>query len=329
MKRVKWAILGPGRIAVQFARGLQLLPEAQRYAVGSRDAGRAEAFAREYGFEKAYGSYEELVADEAVEAVYVATPHPMHVEAVLLCLEHGKHVICEKPFAVNAAEAARMIEAARSRKLFLMEAMWTRFLPGVRKAVALIREGAIGQPRHVAVDFGFRAEVDPQSRLFAPALAGGSLLDVGVYCLSFLSLVFGQQPERIQSHLSIGATGVDEAATALLNYGGGRSAFMLSAVRVNTAQEAIIYGDAGSIRLPEFWHAQHLLLKNADGEQPFHLPFEGFGFQFQIQEVMDCLSRGETESAIMPLSETLAILQTMDSIRFQNKLRYPFEEQEA
>ena len=329
MRTVKWGIIGPGRIANRFAEGLTQLPEAVKYAVSSRNLDRAQEFARAHGFEKAYGSYQELVEDREVEAVYVATPHPFHEEAVLLCLRHGKHVLCEKPFAVNAQQAARMIAEARDRKLFLMEAMWTRFLPAVRKAMALIEEGAIGEPRHVAVDFGFRSEVDPESRLFAPALAGGSLLDVGVYCLSFCSLVFHQQPDRLQSHLSIGATGVDETATALLNYRGGRSAFVHSAVRVNTAQEAVIYGGLGSIRLPEFWHAQHLLLKNAEGEQPFHLPFEGFGFHFQIQEVMDCLSRGETESRIMPLSETLAIMQVMDSIRFANNLRYPFEEQQS
>ena len=325
MKKFKWGILAPGYIANRFAQGLAVIPDAIPWAVGSRDLGRAQAFAEKYGFHKAYGSYEELAADSEVDAIYVATPHPFHEQAVLLCLNHGKPVICEKPFAANLVQAQKMVNLAREKGLFLMEAMWTRFLPAVKKAMALIEEGAIGTVRHLSADFGFRTDVRPEGRLFDPAMAGGSLLDVGVYNLAFCSLVFGSQPDRLQSHLVLGETGVDEVATALLNYRGGRSAFVMSAIRVNTAQEAVIYGESGSIRMKEYWHAQELQLHNQDGQQTFHLPFEASGFQFQAMEVMDCVRKGLLESPRMPLDETLALARTMDRIRFDNQLRYPFE----
>lgn len=326
MKTIRWGVLAPGRIANSFAEGLKTLPQGEAYAVASRDLGRAQEFAKKHGFKKAYGSYEELVRDEAVDAVYVSNPHPFHEESVILCLQHGKAVLCEKPLAVNQHQVERMIAAARENKVFLMEAMWTRFLPAIRKAVELIQGGAIGKLRHIMCDFGFRAHVDPEGRLFAPQLAGGALLDVGVYNLAFISMIYGDQPESIQSHLTLGETGVDEIATALLQYSDGRSAFSLSSVRMNTSQDALIYGDEGLIRLPEYWHGQSIHLKNRSGEQTLHLPFEASGFQFETQEVMDCLTRGERESAIMPLSESLNIAKMMDQIRKAGGLRYPFEE---
>lgn len=325
MNAIKWGILAPGTIAHRFAQGLAQIPGAIPHAVGSRDLGRAQAFATEYGFKHAYGSYEELVADPEVDAIYVANPHPFHEQATLLCLKAGKAVLVEKPFAANLAQAQHMVDMARANKVFLMEAMWTRFLPAMVKAKQLIEEGAIGEVRHIAVDFGFRADIDPEGRLFAPALAGGSLLDVGVYTLSFCSLVMGQAPERIQAHLHIGSTGVDEEAQALLSYPGGASASVYSAIRVDSTSEAQVFGTKGSLRLPQFWHTQTFTLKNEAGEQRFDLPYAASGFQFQAMEVMDCLSRGLSESPRMPLDESLAIMAQMDQMRAQGGLRYPFE----
>ena len=325
MKQFNWGILAPGRIANSFAQGLAVLPGAACWAVGSRDLGRAQDFADRHGFQKAYGSYEDLAADPEVDAIYVATPHPWHEQAVLTCLKQGKAVICEKPFAANLEQAQRMVDMARERRIFLMEGMWTRFLPATRKAMELIGGGAIGKVRHVVADFGFRSEVDPESRLFAGDMAGGALLDVGVYNLSFCSMVYGRQPDRVQSHLTLGATGVDEAASALLNYKGGQSAFAYAAIRVTTRHEAVIYGEEGHIRLPEYWRARKLLFSNKDGEQVLDLPFEASGFQFEAREVMDCLANGLAESPLMPLQESLDVMRTMDDIRFANNLRYPFE----
>lgn len=325
MREYKWGILAPGNIANNFAKGLLTIPSAILYAVGSRDLGRAQAFADQYGFQKAYGSYEELVKDPEVDMVYVATPHPQHEEATILCLNNGKHVLCEKPFAVNTAQASRMIECARKNKVFLMEAMWTRFLPSICKVRELIREGAIGKVRHVSAAFCFRADINPESRLFAPNAAGGSLLDVGVYNISLCSMIFAKQPTGVQSYLNIGSTGVDETASLLLSYDEGESALLVSAIRLNTPHDAMIYGEEGYIKLPGYWGGNTILLHNRDGEQEIKLPFESSGFQFEAMEVMNCVEKGLLESPTLPLEETLAILEITDKIRQDGNLRYPFE----
>jgi len=325
MKDYKWGILAPGSIANKFAQGLSAIPNAVLYAVGSRDLGRAQAFANKYGFKKAYGSYEDLAKDPDVDIIYVATPHPQHEEATITCLNNGKPVICEKPFAATAAQASRMIECARKNKVFLMEAMWTRFLPSICKTRELIASGAIGNVRHINADFCFRAGVNPDSRLFAPKSAGGALLDVGVYNISFCSMIFGKQPDRIQSYMNIGSTGVDETASALLSYSGGESALLLSAIRLNTPQDAVIYGEDGYIRLPGYWCGNTVLLYNKDGAQEIKFPFDSGGFQFEAMEAMSCVDKGLLESPVIPLDESLAIMKTLDKIRHDNNLRYPFE----
>jgi len=325
LRKYKWGILGPGSIAKRMSGGLAVLPGAVKYAVGSRDIGRAKAFAGEFGYEKAYGSYAELVSDPDVDVIYVSTPHPQHEEAAVLCLEAGKAVICEKPFAANAGQAERMIACARKNGVFLMEAMWTRYLPAICKLRELIAGGAIGRVLHVYADFGFRAGVNPEGRLFAPAAAGGSLLDIGTYNVSFCSMIYGKQPDRIQSHMAIGSTGVDESATVIFNYAGGQSASLYSAIRVTTAQDAMVFGEDGFIKLPGYWHGDTIILNNKDGAQEFKLPFEATGFQFEAAEVMACLDKGLLESPVMPLDETLSVIRTLDKIRFDNNLRYPFE----
>ncbi|MCL2708393.1 MAG: hypothetical protein FWF03_04660 [Defluviitaleaceae bacterium] len=203
--------------------------------------------------------------------------------------------------------------------------MWTRFQLSVRKAVELIDGGAIGKVKHVVLDFGFRSGVDPNGRLFAPALAGGSLLDVGVYNVSFASMLYKRQPDRILSHLDIGITGVDESASVLFNYGGGQSASLFSSIRLNTSHEAIIYGEEGSIRLYGYWHGDTVHLKNKDGAS--EIKCEQSGFCHEAAEVMACVGNSMKESPLMPLDESIEIMRTMDRIRFDNNLRYPFEEE--
>ena len=323
MGKCRWGILAPGTISNKFVAGLKVIPDAELYAVGSRDKGRAEEFAKKYGFRKAYGSYAELAADPSVDVIYVATPHPFHEEAAILCLNNKKAVICEKPIAVNAAQAERMIQCARKNNVFLMEAVWTRFLPTVCKARELLASGAIGKVRLVCADFGFRTEVNPEGRLFAPALAGGSLLDVGIYNLSFCSMIFGKQPDHIQSRMIIGSTGVDEETSLLFGYKEGQSAQLFSAIRLSTPQEAKIIGEEGRIELPDYWHGNTLKLFDKNGMKVFELPFEASGYQFEALEVMRCLDKGLKESPVMPLDESLAGMKTSDLIRKENKLRYP------
>ncbi len=319
---IGWGILGAGRIAGKFATEAKLVPGARLVAVGSRSAEKAGEFAKQNGVERAYGSYAELVADPDVDAVYVATLHPTHCEHTLLALDHGKAVLCEKPFAVTAREARQMIERARARKLFLMEAMWARFNPITVQVRRWLAEGRIGEPRMVTVDFGFRAAWNPESRLLDPALAGGALLDVGVYVLAYASMVFGR-PAQIQAAAHIGETGVDEQVAMTLKYPGGQLASLTCAVRTPSPQGARIDGAEGAIEIPAFWRAPIARLIRPK-EDPVEATGD-FGFRYEIAEAMACLAAGQTESPQMPLDETLAIAETTDEVRRQIGVKYPFE----
>lgn len=323
--KTAWGILGTGRIATKFAEALAALPEAELVAVGSRNQGSADAFRAQFKAKRAHGSYEALAADREVQAVYIGTPHPFHCENAILCLEAGKAVLVEKPFALNASQAQRMIDAARSAGRFLMEAMWTHFLPAVVRFLELARQGAIGEPTLFHADFGFQSPFDPKSRLFDPALGGGSLLDVGVYPVSLAQRLFGD-PLRIQSSAVLGATGVDEQAAMILDFHGGTQAVMSSAVRVETGNAAVLSGTRGRLRIePPFWRGQQLSLSGAGKEERIELPFLGNGFSHQAREVMECLSEGRVESPRMSHAFSLAVMRTLDQIRAPWGLKYPGE----
>ncbi|OQA43520.1 MAG: 1,5-anhydro-D-fructose reductase [Chloroflexi bacterium ADurb.Bin325] len=323
---IRWGILSTGRIANLFARGLAELPDAQLVAVGSRTQAAADEFADKYNIPHRHASYEALANDPDVDIIYVATPHSLHCAGTLLCLNAGKAVICEKPFAINAAETREMIATARAKRLFLMEAMWSRFLPSIVRVRELIAEGAIGEVRMVEADFGFRAEINPAGRLFNPELGGGGLLDVGIYVNSLASMILGK-PERIVSAAHLGETGVDEQAAMVYGYAGGALALLSCAVRTNTLQEATIYGAHGSIRIHSpWWRSEGLTLQRAGHEpETLALPMQGNGYNYEAAEAMACLRAGKLESAVMPLDETLAIMETLDTLREQWGLRYPME----
>ncbi|MBD3183690.1 gfo/Idh/MocA family oxidoreductase [Candidatus Poribacteria bacterium] len=325
-KKVKWGILGPGNIANQFAKATGVIPDAELTAVGSRSMERANKFADKYDIPKRFGSYEDLANDPDVEAIYVATPHPFHKEYTILCLKAGKAVLCEKPFAVNTRQVKEMIECAKTEKVFLMEAMWTRFLPIMVKVREWIADGVIGEPRMLTADFGFRSGLNPEGRLFNPELAGGGLLDVGVYTVAMAYMIFGE-PACINSMAHIGETGVDEQAAMVFGYDKGQIAMLSCAIRTSTPQEARIMGTEGSIYLPGFWHGTSAVLQ-VSGKEPQNvdMPFKGNGYEYEVMEVMKCLEERKLESNIVPLSESLAIMKTLDEIREQWKLKYPFEE---
>ena len=323
--KIKWGIFSTGRIAGKMAEAIKRLPEAELYAIGSRSSDSANAFADRYEIPKRYDSYEALAADPDLDVIYVATPHNYHKDNSILCLENGKHVICEKPIAINARETADMIAAARKNKLFLMEAMWTRFLPIMVKFKEKLSEGVIGEPRWLYADFGFRAGWDPQSRLLNPNLAGGGLLDVGIYTISFAYWVMGA-PKRVFSLADIGETGVDEQNVAILEFDGGKLAMVSSAVRTNTPQEAVVAGTEGSIRIHEPWWRSDKMTVNAGGaSELIEEPYGDNGFEFEAKETMKCIREGRTESRVMPLDESLAIMKTMDEMRAQWGLVYPME----
>ncbi len=323
---IRWGILGTGNIAHQFARGLADTADATLAAVGSRSAATADAFGDEFGIPRRHATYQDLASDDAIDAVYVSTPHPYHKDNSILLLEHGKAVLCEKPFTINAGEAKVVIDVSRQRDVFLMEAMWTRYVPAVVRARKLINEGAIGDVRMVQADFGFRAGVNPEGRLFNPSLGGGALLDVGIYVSSFASMVLGPKPSEVVSTTQIGETGVDEQSAMLLKYPGGEIAVLSCAVRTGTAVEARIFGTDGSITFHSpFFKCDAITVKRGGDEERIELPLQGNGYNYEAAEVGRCLRADLRESDVMPLDETLALMELLDSIRAQWGLTYPME----
>ena len=322
---IHWGIIGTGSIARKFAEGLAAAPGATLIAVGSRSAKSAEEFGAKFNAPHRHASYEALAADPDVQAVYIATPHVLHMDNTLLCINAGKAVLCEKPFTINAAQAKTVIAAAKKNKVFLMEAMWTRFLPVIAKARELVASGAIGELRILTADFGFRAGWNPQSRLLDPALGGGALLDVGVYTVSLASMFMGT-PKNIAAISHVGETKIDEQTGMVLGSATGQLAVLHTAVRTNTPQDARLMGTDGSIQLPGFWHGQTLILNQAGKpSQTFELPYLGNGYTHEAIEVMNCLRAGKRESDIMPVSETLSVMKTMDKIRDKVGVKYPVE----
>lgn len=323
---IRWGILGPGSIAHPFAAGLRELPDAHLTAVGSRDQARADAFGAQFHIPHRHGSYEALAADPDVDVIYVATPHPFHREHCLLALRGGKAVLCEKPFTVNAREAEEVAAEARMRKQFLMEGMWSRFYPIMDRVRSLLREGAIGEVRMVEADFGFRAGFDPKSRLFDPNLGGGALLDVGVYLVSLASMVLGA-PDRVTGLATLCATGVDEQAVIALGHPGGALAALSTAITTHTRHRATFLGTTGRITLhPPWWKPERItLVRSGQEDQDVHLPMTGTGFNYEAAEVQRCLRAGLTESPILPLDETAAVMRTMDALRSQWGVKYPME----
>ena len=325
-KKIRWGILGPGGISHKFAIGLKAVPDTEIVAVGSRDPQRANTFADTFDIPHRHGSYIELVNDPEVDVIYVATPHPFHKECAMLCLEAGKAVLCEKPLTVDAEQAEELIAYAREHKQFLMEAMWTRFLPIIVKVRGWLAEGTIGEPRLLTADHGSRKTLSTEileGRLFNPKLGGGGLLDVGVYTVALAYMVFGA-PSKITSLAHIGATNVDEQASILLGYDAGQIANLFCAIRTETSKEARIIGTEGSIYIPEFWQATSATLIRT-GKDPVHIemPFIANGFENQAIEVINCIRKGKLESRIMPLDESLSIMKTMDAVREQWGLEYP------
>ena len=325
--KIRWGILSTGNIAKQFARALALLDDAELLAVGSRSQDTADAFGEQFNVLRRYASYEEVANDPDVDVVYIGTPQSHHYPNTMMCLDAGKAVLCEKPFAINAQQSKAMIDHAREKNLFIMEAVWTRFLPAIVKVDELLKHGVLGDILMVQADFGFTHTIEPKHRLFDLNLGGGALLDVGIYPVNLASLVFGKQPERIATLAHIGETGVDEQAAMIFTYDHNQMAILSTAIRTQTQHEAIIIGTKGTIRLKDWWQSTGFTL-TLNGEEPqvYELPFAGNGYNYEAAAVMDCLRAGKLEHAIMPHAETLAIMRTLDRIRAEWGLTYPMEE---
>ncbi len=324
---IRWGILGTGSIAHSFAKGLAVLPDAQLQAVGSRAQETAHAFGAEFSVPNCHPSYDALVADSEVDVIYVATPHTSHCENTIRCLEARKHVLCEKPFALNAGQVQQMIATASKQGLFLMEAMWTRFVPAIVKTREWLDSGAIGSPRALFCDMGFRTQFDPTSRLYDLKLGGGALLDLGVYLVSLVSMVLGAHPVEATALAQLGKTGVDEDCAVMLKYESGALATAHCTIGARTPAEALVMGEAGSIRVhAPFYAATAATLLHSNGEEEeIRIPLTGNGYNYQAAAVMDCLRAGEQQSPVMPLDESLAIMQLLDRLRTQIGLVYPDE----
>jgi dihydrodiol dehydrogenase / D-xylose 1-dehydrogenase (NADP) len=325
-KRIRWGILGTGYIARKFAQALSYLPEAELYAVGSRTRESAKSFADEYQVPRAHSSYQALVEDPLVDVVYVATLNNLHRENCLAALQAGKPVLCEKPFMVNSSEAVEVINCAREKRLFLMEALWTRFIPAFQKARQMWESGIIGDVRVVSAEFGFLCDRTPPAPLYDLSLAGGSLLDIGAYPISLAHIAFGE-PDSIASLAYLGASGVDEQTGMLLGYRGGQIGLGYSSFVVDSPKEATIVGTSGYIRIhpPFYCPSEFSLHLNGKEAQVFSFPYLGNGWNYEAVEVMDCLRAGKLESGLAPHAESLALMRTMDRIRVQIGLKYPGE----
>jgi len=323
---IGWGILGPGRIAARFAEDLRKAEYAHLVAVGSRSQEKARVFAEQHGASRAYGSYEALIADPDVDIIYIATPHPFHRAHTVACLEGGKAVLCEKPMGVNAGDVRAMVDCARERALFLMEGMWTRFLPVTEKVREWLRWGVIGDVRMLSAELGFRTAWNPDDRLLNLNLAGGAVLDVGVYTIAYASMVFGGQPTCVQAWGHLGETGVDEQTGMVFGYDNGAMAMLACAVRTEMSDAAHIYGVKGHIDVESFFRSCKVTLY-VDGLRPVEFSGQA-GYHYEAMEVMRCLRAGKQESRTMPLDESIAIAETIDRVKEQIGLRYPTESRE-
>ena len=327
---INWGILGTGGIARNFAEGLYSARGARLLAVGSRAESTAEAFGAQFDVPHRYGSYEELVQDPDLDVIYVSSPHAFHYDHSLLALQAGKAVLCEKPFTINATEAEKLMQAARERGLFLMEAMWTRFFPLIVELRQLLADQVIGEASTLLADFGIRRSIEESERLFRLELGGGALLDLGVYLVSMASMLFGE-PSRISSMAELGETGVDERVSFVLGFSSGAQACLYTSICTETPKGAAILGDQGRIHIHPHFHRPYRMTLSiyGEGDRLIERPIAGNGMHYEAEEVMRCLRTGLTESPGMPLEESLSIMRTLDAIRKPWNLRYPADEGET
>ncbi|MEU5059582.1 MULTISPECIES: Gfo/Idh/MocA family oxidoreductase [unclassified Streptomyces] len=328
-ERVRWGVLATGGIAASFTANLLDMPDAEVVAVASRSDASAKAFAERFGIPRAYGDWSSLAEDEDVDVVYVATPHSAHRAAAGLCLEAGRAVLCEKAFTLNSREAEELVTLARSRGLFLMEAMWMYCHPLIRRLKALVDDGAIGEVRTVQADFGLAGPFPPAHRLRDPAQGGGALLDLGVYPVSFAHLILGE-PSEVTARATLSDEGVDLRTGMLLSWENGAHALLNCSIDAGTPVTASITGSKGRIDIPHGFFYPDRFVLHRDGREPQEFTAEpGDGprdsLRHEAGEVMHRVRAGDTESPLVPLAGSLAVMRTLDSVRERIGVRYPSE----
>jgi len=324
---LRFGIVGAGWIARKFADDLAHAEGCSLAAVGSRDLAKAKAFAEAcVQRPAAFGSYEELAASRDVDIVYIATPHNRHRDDALLCLRAGKHVLVEKPLALNRAQAEEIAAEAKRRGLFAMEAFWTRFLPASVSLMERLRGGELGEPSMIVADLSFRRDYDPASRLFDPALAGGSLLDVGIYPIGFAVMAAGRLPSSWSGVARLAPTGVDEAAAMTLSVPGGLLASLSCGFAGEGHKDGLVYGKKRSARLERCWMSKGWRITEEDRVvEEYRDPSPGMGYQHEAAHAALCVSRGVTDSPVMPIAESCAIMGIMDDLRKAWGVKYPGE----
>lgn len=327
MKIIRWGILGTGRIARKFAADLQLAGGCELLAVGSRTKEGAFEFSKEFPVKYCHDSYEELVQNTEVDVIYIATPHNLHYENTLLCLNHHKAVLCEKPFAINTRQALEMINLAIEKKVFLMEALWTKFHPHYIKTLEMINGGMLGEIKSVLINFGFKPVPPVNPRLFDPVLGGGTIMDIGIYNIFMAMSILGK-PDHIDAVMTPASTGVDEQCAILFRYKNGALAQLFSTFSSNLATEADICGSEGRIRLTSRFYEPSATIEFNRGRDierqiiPVHQE-EGTGYQYEVRHVNECLRNSLIESPVIPFADTISLMETLDKIRHIAGVRYP------
>lgn len=323
--KIRWGILGPGRIANSFAKDLRLTETSELVAVASRNLSRASEFAKEYNAKYAYGSYEELFNSPDVDVIYIATPHTHHAALAITAMEHGKHVLCEKPIGVNKNEVTRMIAAAQKNKVFLMEALWTRFNPSISKIKELVDSNKIGSIGYLQADFAFFAlDREEEGRLLNPALAGGSLLDIGIYPIFLAYLMLGK-PANILATSKFHSTGAEIQTSLIFEYDKAQ-AMLYSGLTSNSEMKAKITGTKGSIYIHPRWHETNGFTIEINGEkEDIEEPTIGKGYSYEINEVNSCLASGKLQSDLWSHQNSLDLIEILDQIREQVGIAFPFE----
>lgn len=322
---MKLGILGPGRIARTVAATLTQMPEIECYAVASRTPERAEAFARDFGFEKVYNSYEQMLQDPDLELVYITTPHSHHYEQICQCLEHGKHVICEKAFTMNADQARKVRDLAAEKGLYLAEAIWTRYMPSRQMIDRIIESGIIGAVNTLTANLSYN--IAYKERIVDPALAGGALLDIGIYGLNFALMHFGDDIERIESSVQLTDTGVDAMETITIFYKDGRMAVLTHSIYCRSDRKGIIHGETGYIVVENINNPRSISVYDVNDNllESCQVPQQISGYEYEFQEAVRCIREGKTEADSMPMDRTIQVMEIMDSLRNKWGVRYPQE----
>ncbi|MFY1046088.1 Gfo/Idh/MocA family protein [Chryseobacterium sp. GP-SGM7] len=328
MKKIRWGILGTGTIAHKFASDLKFVENAELVAVGSRSFENAKAFADKFNIPLSFGSYEELVNSDKIDIVYIATPNNLHHPNTLLCLNHGKAVLCEKPFALNEKQALEMINLARGKNLFLMDALWTKFLPHYQKMMEIVKTGILGDIKVVLANFGFRANAEPDSRLLNPELGGGSLMDIGIYNI-FTTLDILGKPDEINVSVNSTEECIDEQCAVIFKYNNGAMASLFSSISANLGTEFEICGTLGRLKLTTpFYDSTSVLEHYVDGEKTIieTEKEDGLGYHYEVRHATNFLLNGMTESSIVPHSDSILLMQTLDQIRSLTGIVFPIEQ---